>query len=74
MYLKVPRNIWNGDGKLWDLTFPIDLPWVNIYYGKSGIYVTTNYLTTKRYVKNVLDNNDTFLRKSIERVKKRLIK
>ena len=38
------------------------------------IYVTTNYLTTKRYVKNVLDNNNDFLRKGIKRVKNRLQK
>lgn len=38
------------------------------------IYVTTNYLATKRYVKNVLDNNNDFLRKAIARVKKRMEK
>lgn len=38
------------------------------------IYVTTNYLTTKRYVKNVLDNNKEFLRKATIRAKKRIEK
>lgn len=35
------------------------------------IYVTTNFLTTKRYIKNLLDDERDFLKKSIERVKKR---
>jgi len=35
------------------------------------IYVTTNYLATKWYIKSLLDNERDFLRKSIERVKKR---
>lgn len=35
------------------------------------IYVTTNYLATKSYIKNLLDNENEFLKKSIERVKKR---
>ena len=35
------------------------------------IYVTTNYLVTKRYVKNVLDNNNDFLRKAVKKVKNR---
>lgn len=39
-----------------------------------SIYVTTNYLTTKRYVRNVLDNNNEFLRKAIKRVKNKLQK
>lgn len=38
------------------------------------IYVTTNYFVTKRYVKNVLDNNDEFLRKAIKKVKNRIQK
>ena len=38
------------------------------------IYVTTNYLATKRYVKNVLDNNKDFLRKAIKKVKNRIQK
>lgn len=38
------------------------------------IYVTTNYLTTKRYVKNVLDNNNDFLRKAVKKVKNRMQK
>ena len=38
------------------------------------IYVTTNYFVTKRYVKNVLDNNDEFLRKAIKKVKSRMQK
>ena len=38
------------------------------------IYVTTNYFATKRYVKNILDNNKDFLRKSIIRVSKRIEK
>ena len=38
------------------------------------IYVTTNYLVTKRYVKNVLDNNNEFLRKTIKKIKKRVQK
>lgn len=38
------------------------------------IYVTTNYLTTKRYVKNVLDNNNDFLRKAVKKVKNRIQK
>ena len=38
------------------------------------IYVTTNYLTTKRYVKNILDNNNDFLRKAIKKVKNRIEK
>lgn len=38
------------------------------------IYVTTNYLVTKRYVKNVLDNNIDFLRKTINKVKNRIEK
>ena len=36
------------------------------------ILVTTNYLVTKRYVKNILDNNYDFLNKSVKRVKKRI--
>ena len=35
------------------------------------IYVTTNYFATKGYVKNLLDNEYDFLKKSIERIKKR---
>ncbi len=35
------------------------------------IYVTTNYLATKRYIKGLLDNEIDFLKKSIMRVKKR---
>ena len=35
------------------------------------IYVTTNLLATKRYIKNLLDNERDFLKKSIKRVKKR---
>lgn len=35
------------------------------------IYVTTNFIATKRYIKNLLDNEREFLKKSIERVKKR---
>lgn len=35
------------------------------------IYVTSNYLVTKRYVKNVLDNNNDFLRKAVKKVKNR---
>lgn len=38
------------------------------------IYVTTNYLTTKRYVKNVLDNNNDFLIKAVKKVKSRVQK
>ena len=38
------------------------------------IYVTTNYFVTKRYVKNVLDNNNEFLRKAIKKVKNRIQK
>ncbi len=34
------------------------------------IYVTTNYLATKYYVKNILDNEKDFLRKSLNKVKK----
>lgn len=35
------------------------------------IYVTTNFFATKSYIKNLLDNENEFLKKSIERVKKR---
>lgn len=35
------------------------------------IYVTTNYLATKRYIKGLLNNEIDFLKKSIARVKKR---
>ena len=35
------------------------------------IYVTTNYLATKRYIKGLLDCEVDFLKKSIARVKKR---
>lgn len=38
------------------------------------IYVTTNYLSTKRYVRNVLDNNKDFLRRSVKKVRNRLEK
>ena len=34
------------------------------------IYVTSNYLVTKRYVKNVLDNNNDFLRKAVKKAKR----
>lgn len=36
------------------------------------IYVTTNYLATKRYIKTILDNEQTFLRKSLSKVKKHM--
>ena len=35
------------------------------------IYVTTNYLTTKRQIKNILDNNTDFLKKALKKVKRR---
>ena len=38
------------------------------------IYVTTNYLTSKREVKVILDNEKDFLRKALSRVKKKLEK
>ena len=38
------------------------------------IYVTTNYLTSKREVKIILDNEKDFLRKALSRVKKKLEK
>ena len=34
------------------------------------IYVTTNYLSTKRYIKNILNNEQDFLRKSLNKVKR----
>ena len=37
----------------------------------STIYVTTNYLVTKRQIKNILDNNIEFLRKALKKVKRR---
>lgn len=36
------------------------------------IYVTTNYLATKRYIKTILDNEQTFLRKSLSKVKRHM--
>lgn len=39
-----------------------------------SIYVTTNYLATKRYIRNVLDNNKEFLRRALEKVRNRLQK
>lgn len=38
------------------------------------IYVTTNYMATKRYIKNILDNNNEFLTKTLKKVKKRIEK
>lgn len=38
------------------------------------IYVTTNYLTSKREVKVMLDNETSFLRKALSRTKKKLEK
>ena len=38
------------------------------------IYVTTNYLTTKREVKIILDNEKDFLRKALSRARKKLEK
>ncbi len=38
------------------------------------IYVTTNYLTTKREVKRILDNEKDFLRKALSRARKKLEK
>lgn len=38
------------------------------------IYVTTNYLATKRYVKTILDNEQDFLRKSLIKVKRHIEK
>jgi len=38
------------------------------------IYVTTNYFTTKREIKNLLDKEKDFLRKTINKVKKRQAK
>lgn len=38
------------------------------------IYVTTNYFTTKSYIKNLLDNNQEFLRKAINRINNKLAK
>ncbi len=36
------------------------------------IYVTTNYLATKRYIKCILDNEKDFLRKSLNKVKQHM--
>ena len=38
------------------------------------IYVTTNYLTSKREVKTILDNEKDFLRKALSRTRKKLEK
>ena len=38
------------------------------------IYVTTNYLTSKREVKTILDNEQDFLRKALSRTRKKLEK
>ena len=38
------------------------------------IYVTTNYLTSKREVKTILDNEKNFLRKALSRTRKKLEK
>ena len=38
------------------------------------IYVTTNYLTSKREVKTILDNEKDFLRKALSRARKKLEK
>lgn len=38
------------------------------------IYVTTNYLTSKREVKIILDNEKEFLRKALSRVRKKMEK
>lgn len=38
------------------------------------IYVTTNYLTSKREVKIILDNEKDFLRKALSRVRKKMEK
>lgn len=38
------------------------------------IYVTTNYLATRRYIKTILNNEQDFLRQSIIKVKKHLEK
>ena len=38
------------------------------------IYVTTNYLTSKRDVKTILDNEKDFLRKALSRARKKLEK
>lgn len=36
------------------------------------IYVTTNYFTSKSYIKNLLDNNQNFLRKALKKVNKKI--
>ena len=38
------------------------------------IYVTTNYLTTKRDIKNLLDREQDFLRKTLNKVKQRNVR
>lgn len=36
------------------------------------IYVTTNYFTSKNYIRNLLDNNQEFLRKALKKVNKKI--
>ena len=36
------------------------------------IYVTTNYFTTKSYIKKLLDNNQLFLRRALKKINKKI--
>ena len=36
------------------------------------IYVTTSFFVSKNYIKNLLDNNQEFLRKSLKKINKRI--